>query len=238
MAASTINAPQPPTIQTSALVFWTVTGPAGGAASGAGDGDAGAGALGIGPGVLPVAGAPQLPQKGPCTWAPHLVQNAINHPPCQGLRYETAPRLASRNWLLISRQTSSVCCALYPRLKNPYSYVDFFVDAFSKPRSGTGCKPGLPSGRARRRRGTTVAPPLGVRDYMAMLTRRVGWTRLGIGRAWKGALALFFAWSGTSGSVGAQTQPLEFRVEAAFVYNFAKFVEWPQEAAGTAPITF
>jgi YfiR/HmsC-like len=73
---------------------------------------------------------------------------------------------------------------------------------------------------------------------MAMLMHRVGWTRFGIGRAWKGALALLFAWSGTPGSAGAQTQSLEFRVEAAFVYNFAKFVEWPQQVPGATPITF
>ena len=39
-------------------------------------------------------------------------------------------------------------------------------------------------------------------------------------------------------SAGSQTQTLELRIEAAFLYNFAKFVEWPQEAAGAAPITF
>ncbi len=73
---------------------------------------------------------------------------------------------------------------------------------------------------------------------MAMLMHGEGWTRFGIGRAWKGTLALLLAWSGTPASAGAQTQSLEFRVEAAFVYNFAKFVEWPQEAPGAAPITF
>ena len=73
---------------------------------------------------------------------------------------------------------------------------------------------------------------------MAMLIHREGGTRLGSGCAWKVALALVLPWCGTPKFAGAQTQVLEFRVEAAFVYNFAKFVEWPQEAAGAVPITF
>src|SRR5579872_7319733 len=104
IAASTISPPQPPRIHTSALLFCAVAGPTGGAAIGAGGG-AGAGVPAPGPGALPGAGAPQLPQKGPCTWAPHLVQNAISHPPRKGLRYETAPRLASQR-----QRTRIGCC--------------------------------------------------------------------------------------------------------------------------------
>lgn len=72
---------------------------------------------------------------------------------------------------------------------------------------------------------------------MAILMHSVGWRRTRI-CAWKSALALLFVWSGIPLSAGAQTQWLELRVEAAFLYNFAKFVEWPQDAAGAAPITF
>jgi uncharacterized protein DUF4154 len=73
---------------------------------------------------------------------------------------------------------------------------------------------------------------------MAILTHRHGSPRAGVARAWKGALALILAWIVIPASGGAQTQFLELRVEAAFLYNFAKFVEWPQDAPGSAPITF
>lgn len=38
----------------------------------------------------------------------------------------------------------------------------------------------------------------------------------------------------------AQTSPTEYEIKAAFVYNFAKFVEWPQEAFANAgdPVRF
>ena len=39
-------------------------------------------------------------------------------------------------------------------------------------------------------------------------------------------------------SAAAQAQFLELRIESAFLYNFAKFVEWPQDAPGAAPINF
>jgi hypothetical protein len=49
-------------------------------------------------------------------------------------------------------------------------------------------------------------------------------------------LALTFAW----GSVSAQTQPkpTEFDVKAAYLYNFAKFVQWPPDAARREARTF
>jgi hypothetical protein len=38
-------------------------------------------------------------------------------------------------------------------------------------------------------------------------------------------------------SVGAQTPTLEYRVKAAYIYNFTKYVDWPSGAIGTGPLT-
>jgi hypothetical protein len=100
IAPSTSNPKHPPRIQTKGLVFVAVAGPtAGGGAPGpaaAIGGDAGVTGGGAGaPGgwaALPGAGAPQLPQNGPCTWAPHVVQNGISPP--EALRYENWAKLA------------------------------------------------------------------------------------------------------------------------------------------------
>ena len=47
------------------------------------------------------------------------------------------------------------------------------------------------------------------------------------------ALALLFV---TVGSVRAQDIPFEYKVKAAFLYNFAKYVEWPTPAT-QGPLT-
>ena len=54
------------------------------------------------------------------------------------------------------------------------------------------------------------------------------------------ALMLFVTCQGAGRTARAQTQWHEQRIEAAFLYNFAKFVEWPGEpgAPGSAPLTF
>src|SRR5215470_7206729 len=89
IAPSTSKPKQPPRIQTMGLVFAAVAGPTGGGGATIPAGIAGgpAGFTGGGPGAapggcaaLPGAGAPQLPQNGPCTCAPHFVQNAISPP--------------------------------------------------------------------------------------------------------------------------------------------------------------
>jgi hypothetical protein len=91
-AASTTRPPQPPIIQTTALVFCGAAALTCGTYAGAGGGTGGGAAppgWGPGPGwgpepgceVLPAAaGVPQVPQNGPWTWAPHFVQNAILTP--------------------------------------------------------------------------------------------------------------------------------------------------------------
>src|SRR5438094_5760230 len=92
-AASTTRPPQPPIIQTTALVFCGAAALTGGTGADA-DGGTGGGAplpgcgrapgcrtgpgCGVAPGggaLLVAAGVPQLPQNGPWTWAPHFVQN-------------------------------------------------------------------------------------------------------------------------------------------------------------------
>jgi len=54
------------------------------------------------------------------------------------------------------------------------------------------------------------------------------------------ALMLFMAWHGAATAANGQTPSQEWRVEAAFLYNFAKFVEWPagSSVSGSAPLTF
>jgi hypothetical protein len=56
----------------------------------------------------------------------------------------------------------------------------------------------------------------------------------------KTLVVLVLAWHGMAISAQPQTQSLELRVEAAFVYSFARFVEWPDDsgAAASAPLTF
>lgn len=60
------------------------------------------------------------------------------------------------------------------------------------------------------------------------------------GGLWTLALGLTMAWCGLPLAANAQTQYLERRLEAAFLYNFAKFVEWPEDSgvAGSTPLTF
>src|SRR5437879_1155101 len=91
-AASTTRPPHPPRIQTTALVFCGAAALTGGTGAYT-DGDTGGGAAPTGCGPAPdwggapgcgalllAAGEPQVPQNGPCTWAPHFVQNAISTP--------------------------------------------------------------------------------------------------------------------------------------------------------------
>jgi len=54
------------------------------------------------------------------------------------------------------------------------------------------------------------------------------------------ALMLLITWQGAANTASGQTQSQEWRVEAAFLYNFAKFVEWPagSSVSGSAPLTF
>jgi hypothetical protein len=63
------------------------------------------------------------------------------------------------------------------------------------------------------------------------------------GRGWrivKTLLALVLFWHATAVAAGAQSQSLEMRLEAAFLYNFARFVEWPNDsgAPSSTPVTF
>lgn len=53
-------------------------------------------------------------------------------------------------------------------------------------------------------------------------------------------LMLFMAAQEAAHPADALTQWQEHRVEAAFLYNFAKFVEWPGDSgtSGSAPLTF
>jgi hypothetical protein len=57
-------------------------------------------------------------------------------------------------------------------------------------------------------------------------------------RAFGTAVTLLMAWQGAA--LSGQTLWQEQRVEAAFLYNFAKFVEWPGDSgvSGSAPLTF
>lgn len=53
----------------------------------------------------------------------------------------------------------------------------------------------------------------------------------------RGLLALAFVSAGVVGAV-AQDVPLEYRVKAAYLFNFTKFVDWPSEAfASGSPFT-
>jgi hypothetical protein len=60
------------------------------------------------------------------------------------------------------------------------------------------------------------------------------------GFAVKTLLVLVLGWHLTAEAVMAQTQWLEMRVEAAFLYSFARFVEWPDDpgASASTPVTF
>jgi len=53
-------------------------------------------------------------------------------------------------------------------------------------------------------------------------------------------LAVALVWSGAALGAEAQTRYLELHVEAAFLYNFAKFAEWPADttALRSGPVTF
>lgn len=41
----------------------------------------------------------------------------------------------------------------------------------------------------------------------------------------------------TGASLGAQEPTLEYRVKAAYLFNFTKYVEWPRDALGAGPLT-
>jgi len=58
--------------------------------------------------------------------------------------------------------------------------------------------------------------------------------------AFKTLLVLVLGWHATAGAIEAQTQALEMRVEAAFLYSFARFVEWPDDSGAptSTPVTF
>lgn len=53
------------------------------------------------------------------------------------------------------------------------------------------------------------------------------------GRGWK-VLLLFLLVSTISEGAQAQAPPTEYEVKAAFIYNFAKFVEWPASSFSSA----
>ncbi len=75
---------------------------------------------------------------------------------------------------------------------------------------------------------------------MAILNHREPRPHARFGSLFTLALALAIAWCETAFAANAQTQLLELRLEAAFLYNFAKFVEWPSDSGtpGSAPLTF
>ena len=58
--------------------------------------------------------------------------------------------------------------------------------------------------------------------------------------AFKTLLVLVLGWHAAAGAIEAQTQWLEMRVEAAFLYSFARFVEWPDDpgVSASSPVTF
>jgi len=58
--------------------------------------------------------------------------------------------------------------------------------------------------------------------------------------AFQTLFVLTIGWHATAGILQAQTQSLETRVEAAFLYSFARFVQWPDDSAApaSAPVTF
>jgi hypothetical protein len=51
-------------------------------------------------------------------------------------------------------------------------------------------------------------------------------------------VALVLTLSLSTAPTGAQTKPTEFDVKAAYLYNFAKFVQWPADAARRDARTF
>src|SRR5262249_46741733 len=122
-AARTTSAPQPPRIQTTALVFCGAEALTGGTGADAGGVAGGAAPPACGPvpgldgALAEPAVAPQLPQNGPCTWAPQLVQNAISPP--GSLRYENRNRLASNVTLC-----AGTCAGSHPRTpKKPKEFI-------------------------------------------------------------------------------------------------------------------
>jgi hypothetical protein len=78
------------------------------------------------------------------------------------------------------------------------------------------------------------------RDTSSMgIPSRVRGLRLAAGRAPRLALAAAFFVAMFAASAPAQSRPLpEYEVKAAFLYNFAKFVEWPAEALPASPAPF
>ncbi len=58
-------------------------------------------------------------------------------------------------------------------------------------------------------------------------------------RAWlAGALIVCLGLVRPDAHPFAQTQASEYELKAAFLYNFAKFVDWPPEADATGPVCF
>jgi hypothetical protein len=83
-----------------------------------------------------------------------------------------------------------------------------------------------------------LAAPATVRRDRFIIIRRderrsSGVLRFGLGKSWRGiALLIMLSFSVTAlvlGRTHAQSAN-EYQVKAAFLYNFAKFVEWPSEA--------
>jgi hypothetical protein len=56
----------------------------------------------------------------------------------------------------------------------------------------------------------------------------------------KTLLALMLGWYGPAAAAEQQTRWAEMRLEAAFLYSFARFVEWPDDSSAPAstPVTF
>jgi len=77
-----------------------------------------------------------------------------------------------------------------------------------------------PFRRANQPTSTVSAKPEAKRACFPKLTE---WYRLG-------SLLIFTLMIGLSFQCFSQEQPTEYQVKAAFLYNFAKFVEWPPEA--------
>ena len=56
--------------------------------------------------------------------------------------------------------------------------------------------------------------------------------------SWRGAVSLLIVFLGLCRAPGIAATSLEYRVKAAFLYNFTKFVEWPASAFPSATTPF